>query len=323
MMTADQTEDTLLALDLSTLKPVSAGGDLKKATRRPFIFIAPDKILGTMPTTAEGAGVFSFPQGKRLAKFNLVADELKATGNPNYVIIKPLSNATMGVFDLSQGTVVNGMNKADATMWNDLMIYELASGSVSVAQVKYDPVEKFLKTTPIGTVDIPVGSMKRLYAANVSDDMKWLALSSKTRGAIWDLNSGERKMHVRGFRGAIIDGSGNAISDFPKSDPVNHTLVYMDAIKNQANPLREIPEKGARQYGRFVMLRRSLKEPKKKEGDKPEINPLWGSSDDDALNREVMFELRDVVNDKLIWSKEFKKEAPQFFFDDFSGRFIF
>ena len=325
MLTADQTEDSVLALDLSTLKPVSTGGELKKATRRPFIFVGPDKILGTMPTTVEGAGIFSFPQGKRLAKFPLAADEMKPTGNPNYVIIKPLANATMGVFDIEKGTIVNGMNKADATLWNDIMFYELASGSVSVATVKFDPVEKFLKTTPVGTVDIPVGYMKRLYAANVSDDMKWLALSSKTRGAVWDLNSGQRKMHVRGFRGAIIDQNGSAIGDFPKADPVNHTLVYMDARSNQANPLREIPEKGARQYGRFVIIRQSLKEqkaPKEKEGDKPRI-ALAGESEEESLNREVRFELRDVVNDKLVWSREFKKEAPKFFFDDYSGRMIF
>ncbi|HSE19081.1 MAG TPA: M48 family metalloprotease [Pyrinomonadaceae bacterium] len=328
MITADKTEDTLLALDLSTLKPMSTGGELKKATRRPFIFIAPDKILGTMPNTVEGAGVFSFPQGKRLAKFNLAADELKPTGNPNYVVVKPLANAMMGLFDISMGMVVNGMNKADATIWNDTIFYELASGKVTVATVKYDPVEKFLKTTAVGTVDIPVGSMRRLYAANVSDDLKWLSVSSKTRGAIWDLSSGERKMHVRGFRGTIIAPNGAAISDFPRYAPVNHSLVYMNAPTNEANALREIPEKGARQYGRFVLIRKSLKaprekDPKEKEGEKAAVEIPGVTSDENSLNREVLFELHDVVNDKLVWSKEFKKEAPDFFFDDYSGRMIF
>jgi hypothetical protein len=328
MLTADQTEDNLLALDLSTLKPVSTGGELKKATRRPFIFIAPDKILGMMPNSVEGAGLFTFPQGKRLSKFNLAADELKPTGNPNYVIVKPLANALMGIFDVSMGTIVNGMNKADATLWNETIFFELASGSVSVATVKYDPVEKFLKTTSIGTVEIPVAAMRRLYAANVSDDMKWLAVSSKTRGAIWDLSSGERKIHVRGFRGAIVAANGAAIGDFPRYSPVNHSLVFMDAVKNEVNALREIPEKGARQYGRFVMIRKSLKEPKEKdakekESEKAALAIPGDLSDDDSLNREVRFELHDVVNDKLVWSKEFKKEAPDFFFDDYSGRIIF
>src|SRR6185312_8918568 len=60
-MTWDETENTALGLDLTTLKPVNVGGDIKKATRRPFIFVAPDKILATMPNTVTDSGIFSFP----------------------------------------------------------------------------------------------------------------------------------------------------------------------------------------------------------------------------------------------------------------------
>ena len=81
-MTVDETENAMVALDLSTLKPVSTGGDLKKATRRSFIFIGPDKILAQMPSNVNDSGIFSFPQGKRLAKFPMSAEEFKLTGNP-------------------------------------------------------------------------------------------------------------------------------------------------------------------------------------------------------------------------------------------------
>jgi hypothetical protein len=102
----------------------------------------------------------------------------------------------------------------------------------------------------------------------------------------------------------------------------------MDANKNVANPFRELPEKGARQFGRFVMLRQSLKTPKEesskaKEGDKPPVAAPRDSSNEESLSREVRFELRDVVNDKVVWTREFRKEAPKFFFDDYSGRLIF
>ena len=328
VMTVDETEDALVALDLTTLKPLSTGGDLKKATRRPFIFLSGDKILGTMPSSFEDSGIFSFPQGKRLAKFALACDEIKLTGNPNYVIIKPLADAALGVFDVSKGTVLTGMNKPDITFWNDLLFFENASGNVSVSSVKYDPTEKIFRTTPLGTIDIPVGSMNRLHAANVSDNLQWLVVSSKTRGAIWDLTSGERKMFLRGMRGALIAPNGAAIADFPKYDKVQHSLVWLEPNNRQSVQLREIPDKGARQYGRFVIVRRPIKEAKEesekkeKEGDKPKVVALI-RSDDASLNRDVQFELRDVVNDKLVWSKEFKKGAPQFFFDDYSGRLIF
>ena len=98
-----------------------------------------------MPSSVNEAGVFSFPQGKRLAKFPLSADELKLTGNPNYVIVKPLANAMLGILDVTKGTIVSGMNKADVTFWNDLMIFELASGSVTISQTKYDEAGKILR----------------------------------------------------------------------------------------------------------------------------------------------------------------------------------
>ena len=321
-LTVDETENTLLALDLSTLKPVSTGGDLKKVTRRTFIFIAPDKIMAQMPSSVNDSGIFSFPQGKRLAKFAMTANELKLTGNPNYVIVKPVVGAKMGIFDLTKGALVSGMNKNDATFWNDLIIYELISGSVTISQTKYDEATKILQSTKVGTIDIPVGAMSQLSAANVSDNMQWLAVSSKTRGAVWDLNSGERKMHVRGFRGAIIAPNGVGIGDFPRLDPVNHSLVYMNAATNEATTLREIPDKGARQYGRFVMVRQSLKAPKEPSR-KPQGQIDSEEADEASLSREVRFELRDVINDKVVWTNEFKKEAPGFFFDDYSGRLIF
>ena len=323
-------ETDALALDLSTGKQMSPSGDLKKATRGSFIFLTPDKILATLPTKLEDAGIFTFPQGKRLATFSLAASEMELTANPNYVMIKAFGRDTVAFFDLERGELTGGFNKSTAALWNDVLIAEMASGNVSLFKAQFNPEAKTLRTTQRETVDIPVGSMNRIYAANVSGDMQWLAVSSKTRGAIWNLNSGERKMHVRGFRGAIVAQNGSAIGDFPKLDPVNHSLVYLDATKNEVNVLREIPERGARQYGRFILIRTSLKALKEKEKAKEKEKGKNKDESDDSLpndsghtlTREVRFELRDVVNDKVVWTKDFPKEAPGYFFDDYSGRVI-
>lgn len=316
-------ETDALALDLSTGKPIAATGDLKKATKGAFIFLSPDKILATMPTNIDESGIFSFPQGKRIAKFTLSANDLQLTSNPRYAMIRSFGRDTIAFFDLERGEVIGGFNKATAALWNDVLVSELVSGNIAVSTATFNPETKMLRLEQTGTLDIPVGSMNRIYAANVSDNLQWLAVSSKTRGAVWDLNTGERKLHVRGFRGSIIAANGTAIGDFPKQEPVNHSLVYLDAPKAAVNLLREIPERGARQYGRFVLVRTSLKaikeseqaKQKGKEGDDP-------SESSASLNREVRFELRDVVNDKVAWTKDFLKEAPDFFFDDYSGRVI-
>jgi hypothetical protein len=256
---------------------------------------------------------------------------MKLSANPKYVVIKQ-SNGMMAFFDLDRGELVGGYNKDTFALWNNVLISESTAGNVALSSANFVPEQKTLRLTSMATVDIPVASMNRIYAANVSDNMQWLAVSSKTRGAIWDLNAGERKMHLRGFRGAIVAANGSAIGDFPKQEPLNHSLVHLDALKNQTNVLRNLPERGARQYGRFVLIRKSLKTLKDREKEKTkekdnakDANDQSQPADDDSgetLSREVRFELNDIVSDKVAWTKDFPKEAPGYFFDDYSGRVI-
>lgn len=327
-------ETDALALDLSTGKQISSSGDLKKATRGSFLFLGPDKFLATVPGSMEEAGIFTFPQGKRIAKFSLSATELRLTGNPNYVLVNR-GNDVVSFFDLDRGELIGGFNKANIALWNNVLISELTSGSVALSSTVFNAENKTLRLTQSAKIDIPVGSMNRVYAANVSDNMQWLAVSSKTRGAMWDLNTGQRKLHVRGFRGALVAANGTAIGDFPKQAPVNHSLVHLDGPKSAVNMFKEIPERGARQYGRFVLVRTSLKairdrekeakekaKEKEKSKEEGEDSSTSTSESNETLSRDVRFELQDIVKDQVVWSKDFPKEAPGYFFDDFSGRVI-
>jgi len=327
VMQVEGTEDTAIALDLTSLKTIGMGGDVKKVAKRPFVFIDNNRILGTPNSNSEDSGIFSFPGGKRLDKFQLGGWEIKRTANPNFVIIKPLTNALMGVFDIERKKIVAGLNKLDAEVWKDVIVYESVSGKVVVSNFQYNEEKKLLDRKDTKEIDIPVGSVGRLYAGHVSDNFNWLAISSKTRGAMWEINSGEQKMFVRGFRGALVVNDGGAIADFPKQDPANHSLVLLNTQTREAQPIREIPQKGARQYGAVVLIRQSLRAPRKEENKKEEKNVLPEAlaeelNNDESLDREVRFELRSVVDDKIIWTREFRKEAPAYSFDEFSGRLI-
>jgi len=318
-------ETDALALDLTTRKQMSTSGDLKKATRSAFIFLSPNKILATIPSSPEDAGIFSFPEGRRLAKFRLSAMDMTLTANPNYVIVK-YANGTVAFFDLERGETVGGFNNSNIALWNNVLVSNLVSGNIALSSAQFIAETKSLRYAQTASLPIPVGSMNRIYTANVSDNMQWLAVSSKTRGALWDLNTGERKLHVRGFRGALVAANGTAIGDFPKLAPENHSLVLLDGRTSDINVVREIPERGARQYGRFMLVRKSLRT--LKELDKPREKKKEGSEasepdeDNAPLNREVRFELQDIVKNTVVWSKDFPKEAPGYFFDDFSGRMI-
>ncbi len=327
---ADESDDTVLALDLGTMKPIRTGVDFKRATRRPFLFLDSNRIIGMPSNSNQDSGIFSFPEGKRLARFQFGALELKRTQNPSYVIVKPVSNATMGVFDIDKSLLVTGANKVDADMWGSLMVYESVSGKVLVSEAKYDEATKLLQAKSLGTVDIPVAAIGQLYAANLSDNLEWLAVSTRTRGAVWNLTSGERKLFVRGFRGSVVANDGSAVGEFPKQEPVNHSLALLNPNTGVVQVIRDLPEFGAKQYGRLLLIRRSLKEPKKsnsekdkKDAEKEKNGPPSDAEPTGSLQRNVHFELKDILTDKIVWSRDFPKESPGFFFDAYSGRLIF
>jgi len=320
-MYAAGSEDTSLVVDLASLKPVKTSGDWKKVTSRPFIFLDSTRILGMASGNPEDSGIFSFPEGKRLAKFVFGGKELRRTANPNYVIVKPLKNSRMGVFDVSRSTIISASNRLDADLWNNKLIYETTSGEVLVSEITFNETTKALQTKPIDTIDIPVASIGNLSAVDLSDNLQWLAASTKTRGALWNLGSGERKLFIRGFKSALVANDGGALGDFPADASVNHSLALLNPNANEAKPIREIPETGAAQYGNFLLLRQSLKAPSMSDKENADEG-IEFSADEGSLTHEVRFELRNVVSDKVVWSRDYPKDAPSFFFDAVSGRLI-
>jgi WD40 repeat protein len=324
--TVAASENTALALDTTTLKPVDIGGDLKKITSRPYIFLDSKRILGMPSLKPEENGIVEFPSGKRLQKFIFAARQIKHTANPDYVVIKPLGEAKMGIFDVKNQRIATGLNKADSTMFGNLSVYEAASGKILLREVQYNETEKKFDAKEVETLEIPVGSINNLGVASISVNFNWLLLSSKSRGGLWNLSNGERKVFVRGFKGGIIADDGVSVGEFPKLDDTPHSLVFMNPTTNQVAPIREMPGKGSRQYGRFLLVRKSLKEEEKKKTDR-EKAAAADSDDDDAkdlnLEQEVRFEVFDFIKQSVVWSRDFPKDAPRYSFDEYSGRLIF
>jgi WD40 repeat protein len=339
VMTVAESENAALTLDLSTLKTVDMGGDLKKLASHAYAFIDPATVVGMPSKNVNDGGLFSFPSGKRLRKFPFGARVVERTASPDYVIFKPTATVKMGVFDLKRGAVVAGFDKEDGTFFGDLFAYESVNGKILLRRASYNETEKRLDLKDVATVDIPVGPIKSLGAADVSDDFGWLMLSSKTRGGLWNLSTGERKIYVRGFKGAIAANDGGAVGEFVKLGEVPHSLVLMNGTTDSVAPIRELPEYGARQHGRFLLLRSSLgesanKDEKKKNApiDLSRGGPIvigggggggGEESEGPNLRHDARFELKDLVRDKVIWSRDFQKDVPAYSFDEFSGRLIF
>ena len=324
-LTADRSENSALALDMTSMKPVNVGGDIKKIAARPYDFVDNEHILGSPEAKLEAGGLFTFPEGKRLQKLQFGGEEIKRTANSNYVVIKPLANADCGLYEIKRNAIVAGFKKKDVTIFDDVIAMESVSGKVLLRQATYNEETKFFDGKDIGTLDLPAASIGGVQAAEIADDFSFLAISSKTRGGIWDLSKGDRKVFTRGFRSGIVDQKGFAVADFPKAYGDAHSLALLDSTSGTAAPIREMPEFGARQYSRFILTRRSTDEKdNKKASDEPSQFAL--SEEEKAeqkLKRNVTFELKDFIQDKVIWTRDFKGAVPRFNIDGYSGRLVF
>ena len=319
--------DTTLAVNIAAKKAINTGGDLDNVLSRSYAFLDPTRVIGMSSSDATESGIFSFPEGRRLKKFSLYANEIEATGNPDYFVIRPLLHTTLGVFDVKTAQIVIGLNKEDAAVWKNQFIFESAAGKMVIREMTGAGAETSIEGPDHASLDLPSAAIGDLRAAQISNNFRWLALSSTTRGGLWDMADGGRKLYVTGFRGGIVGDDGASIAEFPKFDKEKHSLVLLNPKSQTAGVVRDLPDAGAKQFGKFALIRTSLSEkPEKEKEKKDEVKgPELPRFDDVGVNlrENVRYEVKDVVQDKVIWSRDFPKVGPTYAFDGYSGRIIF
>jgi hypothetical protein len=168
-------------------------------------------------------------------------------------------------------------------------------------------------------VVLPRNLLGRLRAATLSADMKWLAVSERARGAVWDLTKGERVFHVRGFRGGHFTEDGSLYVDFPEFEGYKRTIGRLDLAQRNAASSSALEETRATQYGSFVVTVKPAKERGGPHPDFPKdvsVVVITNSIKDYVgYQQNVILEVRDVRTSSLLWSKPFPKEAPQVWMD--------
>ena len=218
-----------------------------------------------------------------------------------------------------------GLNKLDATMWKNHFIFESVSGKLVVREMTGSGRGTRIDGADVAAIDLPSASIGDLSAAEVSNNFNWLVMSSRTRGGVWNLANGERQLHVTGFRGGLVADDGGAVAEFPKFEQETHALVLLNSSTKNVGVIKELPEAAAKQFGRFVLVRTSLAEKpaEQNKSDKKPAETQPGFNDIGVnLYENVRYELRDFIQDKVIWARDFPKQRPQYAFDEFSGRML-
>jgi hypothetical protein len=312
-----------LAVDIPAKKSINPGGEINRIASAGYIFLDSGRILGMPSGDPKDSGVFSFPEGKRLQKFTLGGNNISRTENPDIVVVKPMVETKLGVFDVKRGVILAGMNKDEVTLWNNLAAFESVGGKVMVRELSGG---KGLEGKDIAEIDIPVISIGNLRAVGVSNSFGWLSMSAKSRGGMWNLATGERKIFTRGFRGTLVADDGGAVSFFPKLGTTPNALVLMNPHANEVTTVRDVPETSSYQSGRFVLGRTKLGKGPSSEKDDKKKQMVGGEVVDTSnifmYGQGMRLEIKDVVRDEVIWSREFPKFPARYTFDAQSGRLI-
>jgi len=279
------TEVNGLAVDLTTRESIGLRGPIKKLLSGGFAFIAPDRLVGIDRQDPRKSLLVSFPAGETIDQLALGNVHLASPTRGNYLLIRPISNYPLGVMDLSTKKIFIANKQSAFDMYDSRFVSERTNGEVGLYGVEKSAYDMQAK------VVLPRNALGRVRVATLSPDLQWLAISERTRGAVWNLDKGQRNYLVRGFRGGHFADDQSFYADFPKLDPVERNVTRFDLTKRDVVAGPEIKEPRATQQGGFLLVTK----PAKKDG---------------SFTENVIVEVSDVRTSATLWSKPFPKEAP-------------
>lgn len=277
-----QARASAIIFDLNARASVNVPDSLKVLLAGQYAFLGADRIVARNPQDYRKSALASFPAGQVLEQFSLWGLPSSVTRG-DYFIVRPVKQYAAGVAELGSKNVIIANRLAAIDVYDQFFVAEQLNGELSLYRVA--------KTEKIGNVVLPRNPLGRLYASAVSPDMRWLAVSERTRGAVWDLTKGARVLHVRGFRSAHFTPDGALYADFPKSEETERTLAKLDPATGHAVAATQVTERNATLHGPYVVTLRPTKA-------------------DGGYEQDVTLELRDSATQAQLWTRAFPNEAP-------------
>jgi WD40 repeat protein len=283
-------EDNVEAIDMTTLGKVSLPDSVKKLVAGGFTFLGNDRLAGINHENVKKSAVVSFPSGKVISELELWRKGMVAATRGDYLLIRPIKDYALGVMDINTKTITKVSERPALDIYGDLFVAEMRNGELGLYRMEKNEV--------LGTALLSNLTLGGLQVAELSPDMKWLVLSSRSRGGVWDLNKGEAALYLRGFRGGYIS-DGSFFGDFPKFEEAERNVARFNLATGEVVQGAKIESSKARQIGPYLIVTKSAKANVKDDNEKVEYG------------KNVILDVLDARNQTPLWSKPFPKEAPR------------
>jgi WD40 repeat protein len=276
-----------LGYDLAAHREMALPGSLKEATHAHFAFVGNERLASTNVSSPKKSAIYRFPSGEKAGEYlGGTSVDLAPVTRGDYLVVSPLKDAPIGIFNLDTNQL-SSLSHPAADIYDGLLLYERDNGELALGDIKAMKGKAAFRL-----VQSRLGTLRTVA---VSPDFNWLALSTRNRGALWDLSHNIRIQLFHGFTGSGFDRNNSLIADFPKGGDRKRSMLQIDVMGN-GRVLREIKQELSYQQGVFLVERTP-------------------ASDKSSERKNWNVEVRDAATDAPIWSRRFPKEVPRLALD--------
>jgi WD40 repeat protein len=294
-----------LAYDLQSRAEVHLSSRIRDLMKFTFAFISRDEIAGVEYSGASNKLVrCRFPSGEKNDEFKLQAyGRLFSTSQSSYLLMRPAGAYPVGIIDLNKKTISQGFRSPGFAIYGQVFAGEQTSGEVALFSSE--------DQKRIGKVQLPDSPLAGSKTSAFSPDGKWLAVSGDTRGALWQMDNGERIFFTHAFEGAFFD-RGQLVAKFAQKEPDPSRVFQLDPVSKETKRLYDLDLKEHRAAQQGDLLIRLRPE---KEQEQQVIRVGQPAPGDLFFRGNSVLEVRDVRSNTVLWERKMGKSLPRFFYD--------
>jgi hypothetical protein len=275
-----------LGYDLEHRQILNLGGELKDPSQKYMSFLGSDEMfVVSEDVKANGlrkTRTASFPDGRVLEEGQIGDQQLSPTSKGRTLIAGPLKDYAIGILDPEKHQYNAQSKLAAIDAWENHVSMEDRAGGVFLGETG--------KAEGRRHISLPMGSLPRARAAEFSRDGKYLAVSLKDRGEVWDLTTGKQVLLTRPFRSAWSDQDGHLLGMFPKYVDKDPAVLEME-MKPPGGKALFKPEDDDWQYSNLEL----------------HFKPM---GKDKGMDHHATLEVRKLETQAMAWSREYPHETP-------------
>jgi hypothetical protein len=222
----------------------------------------------------------TFPEGYPLNTFTMGRTWISKVTLGSRLVTGPTSDAAATLFDPASGSAGLSFKLDPVDLAGDILAVEAEHGGVSTGTLGGN----------MQTIPLPVTPLVSLEAGIFSADGRYLAISDRARGAVWDLTTGKQVSLTGPFRNVQFDGQDKLQAQIAAHELKPALNPRIDRRTGKVAPTLSIETENI-QYGSVIVR----------------FKPL---ESDQELHFNVQIEATDAATGNPLWSRRFPNNPP-------------